>query len=290
VDISLWCGYLGAMNTQSTRLEDRTASRGDGVTSKPTPRSDGHRPDPGTTGRYTIRSERVDIQVGDGPPMGTYLALPAAPGPFPGVVVAMELFGVDAAVRDVCDRLAGLGFTALAPDLHHRTEPGAELPRDAAGRERGFELLELMTRTAVLQDIRACMDHLHASGSEPVSMVGLSLGGHIAYLAATEFDLAAVAVFYGGWLPGTDIPLSQPEPTLSLTPAITGRVLFLVGENDHVVPPGQQHEIADALREAGIDHEFVVYPGVGHGFLSTDPSTAADAWHRVHALLTSVGA
>ncbi|WP_031066413.1 dienelactone hydrolase family protein [Streptomyces sp. NRRL WC-3742] len=243
------------------------------------------------SGPHTIRTERVGIQVGDdGPPMGGYLARPATPGPFPGVVVAMELFGVDAAVRDVCNRLATLGFTALAPDLHHRTAPGTELPRDPAGRERGFELLELMTRTTVLDDVRACIEHLRASGSERVGMVGLSIGGHIAYLAATAFDLASVAVLYGGWLPTTDIPLSRPEPTLSLTPAITARVLFLVGENDHVVPPAHQREIARALREAGIDHEFVVYPGTGHGFLSTDPATASDAWNRVHTLLADAGA
>ncbi|MFC1413183.1 dienelactone hydrolase family protein [Streptacidiphilus sp. N1-12] len=242
------------------------------------------------TGPYAIQVEHVDVRVGEGPPMGAYLARPADPGPFPGVVVGMELFGVDAAVRDVCDRLAGLGFVALAPDLHHRTAPGEELARDPAGRERGFELLGLMTRTTVLQDVGACIDHLRASGSEPVSMVGLSLGGHIAYLAATAFDLAAVAVLYGGWLPTTDIPLGRPQPTLSLTPSITGKVLFLVGEDDQVVPPGHRSEIADALREAGVDHEVVVYPGAGHGFLNTDPAAAADAWQRVHTLLTGVGA
>ncbi|WP_246114000.1 dienelactone hydrolase family protein [Streptomyces montanus] len=241
----------------------------------------------GMTGPYAIGTEQVDIPVGDGPPMGAYIARPRAPGPFPGVLVGMELFGVDADVRDVCDRLAGLGFVALAPDFHHRTAPGSELPRDPAGRERGFELLGLMTRATVLSDVGAAIGHLHAVGSARVSMVGLSLGGHIAYLAATEFDLAAVAVFYGGWLPTTDIPISRPEPTLSLTPKITGRLLFLVGERDHVVPPAQQREITDALREAGIQHEMVVYPGIGHRFLHTDPATAADAWHRVHALLTS---
>jgi carboxymethylenebutenolidase len=240
------------------------------------------------TGSYAIRTERIDVSVGDGPPMGAYLARPTAPGTFPGVLVGMELFGIDAGVRDVCDQLAGLGFVALAPDFHHRTAPGTELSRDPTGRARGFELLELMTRTTVLSDVRAAMDHLHAAGSQHVSMVGLSLGGHIAYLAATEFDLAAVAVFYGGWLPTTDIPISRPEPTLSLTPQITGRVLFLVGENDHVVPSGQQREIADALREADVHHEIVVYPGIGHGFLGTDQATSADAWRRVHALLTSV--
>lgn len=262
MDTSLGCGYVGAMNVMNTNV--------------------------GMTGPYAIRTEHVDIPVGGRPPMAAYIARPTAPGPFPGVLVGMELFGVDAGVRDVCDQLAGLGFVALAPDFHHRTAPGSELPRDPAGRERGFELLGLMTRATVLSDVRAAIDHLHTVGSKRVSMVGLSLGGHIAYLAATEFHLAAVVVFYGGWLPTTDIPISRPEPTLSLTPKITGRVLFLVGEVDHVVPPEQQREITDALREAGIRHEMVVYPGVGHGFLHADPTTASDAWRRVHTLLTSV--
>ncbi|MFD5616388.1 dienelactone hydrolase family protein [Kitasatospora sp. NPDC127060] len=54
------------------------------------------------------------------------------------------------------------------------------------------------------------------------------------------------------------------------------------------MPPAQQREIADALREAGIRHEMVVHPGVGHGFLHAEPATAADVWRRVHTLLTSV--
>ncbi len=74
-----------------------------------------------------------------------------------------------------------------------------------------------------------------------VSMVGLSLGGHIAYVAATEFDLAEVAVFYGGWLPSTDIPISRPEPTLSLPPNLTGPVLFLVGEEAMSCRPHSTH-------------------------------------------------
>ncbi|MFR9800523.1 dienelactone hydrolase family protein [Streptomyces sp. MS06] len=287
------------MDTRSTAPEDRGTGTSGGPAQQSARRSQDRPPDPGAPGNRTvrtirpirpIRTERVGVPVDDLPPMGAYLARPAAPGPFPGVVVGMELFGVDAAVREVCDRLAGLGFAAIAPDLHHRTAPGTELPRDPAGRERGFELLGLMTRTGVLRDVRACMDHLRASGSEHVGMVGLSLGGHVAYLAATRLDLAAVAVFYGGWLPTTDIPLSRPEPTLSLTPSITGRLLFLVGEDDHVVPPDHRREIADALGAAGVEHEVVVYPGVGHGFLGTDPAAAADAWHRVHTLLTGVAA
>ena len=102
--------------------------------------------------------------------------------------------------------------------------------------------------------------------------------------------LAAVAVLYGGWIPTTDIPLSQPEPTLARTPGITGRVLILVGEQDHVVPREHRRAIADALTAARIDHEIVEYPGVGHGFFCDrrdgyDRAAAEDSWERLASLL-----
>ncbi len=238
-----------------------------------------------------IVTRTVDIAVDDGTTMRGYVARPTGPGPYPGVVVAMELFGLSAHVREVCEQLADLGFVVLAPDLYHRTAPGVELAEDAAGRERGFELLHQQTREQVLRDIAAAIDRLRADGSAAVGMVGLSVGGHVAYLAATEFDLPA-AVIYGGWLPTTDIPLGRPEPTLARTPQITGRILILVGEHDQVVPAEHRREIAQALRAAGVRHEVVTYPGVAHGFLSDrrttyDPTAARDAWRRIQDLLTA---
>ena len=239
-----------------------------------------------------ILTNSVDIAVDDGTTMRGHVARPTAPGSHPGVVVAMELFGLSAHVRDVCERLAALGFVALAPDLYHRTAPGMELAEDAAGRERGFHLLHQQTRAQVLQDIAAAIDWLHTDGSTAVGMLGLSVGGHVAYLAATAFDLPAVAVIYGGWLPTIDIPISRPEPTLSRTPQITGRLLILLGDDDHVIPPEHRRDIAQALRAAGVRHEIITYPGVGHGFLSDrratyDPTAAHDTWQRLQQLLTA---
>jgi len=224
--------------------------------------------------------------------MSAYVARPARPEPFPGVLVAMELFGVSAHVRDVCERLAGLGLIALAPDLYHRTAPGIELAHDSAGRERGFELLHTMSRPQVLRDVRAALDHLRARGSAHVGMVGLSLGGHVAYLAATELDLAAVAVLYGGWSPTTEIPISRPEPTLARTPGIGAHMLVLVGEDDQAVPPWHRRAIADALRVANVRHELVEYPGATHGFLcdrrdTYEPAAAQDALRRIKELLAA---
>jgi carboxymethylenebutenolidase len=244
--------------------------------------------------RAAVLTERFPIDVGDGTSMDVYIARPAISGPSAGVIVAGELFGVSAHVRDVCERLAELGYVALAPDLYHRSAPGIELAHDGDGRERGFELLHQMTRPQALADLRAAGIHLRTTGATRVGMIGLSVGGHLAYLAATdrEVDLAAAVVAYGGWIPTTDIPLGQPTPTLADTAAITGRILVLVGENDHVVPPEHRQAIRDALRSAGVRHEMLEFAGAPHGFLcdrrdSFDPEAARDAWQRIDELFAA---
>ena len=115
--------------------------------------------------------------------------------------------------------------------------------------------------------MRAAVEHLRAGGAPRVAVIGLSLGGHVAYLAATAIDIDAVVCAYPGWLAGTEIGLSRPEPTLTLTPGISGRVLILTGSDDHAVPDADREAIAQALRDAGVDHEVVVYPQIPHGFL-----------------------
>lgn len=237
-----------------------------------------------TASRYCL-SETARIPVPGTAPMTGYLARPAGARPIGSVLVGMELFGVSAHVRDICDRLASVGYVALAPDLYHRSAPGVELAADDRGRARGFELLQQLTRAQALDDVRAAIAWL-GPRAPLAGMVGLSVGGHVAYLAAAHLDLPAVAVFYGGWVPTTEITISQPEPTINATPAITGRVLMVVGSLDPVVPPEHRRQIADALSGAGIDHQLIEYPGVGHGFLcdrrDTFHAEAADnAWNRL---------
>ena len=60
--------------------------------------------------------------------------------------------------------------------------------------------------------------------------------------------------------------MSQPSPTLDLTAGISGRILYLVGEDDTLIDAGQRRQIRDALQAAGTDHEFVTYPDAAHAF------------------------
>lgn len=240
--------------------------------------------------RTEILTHTADVPMGDGSTMGGYVARPTSPTPQAGVIVAGELFGISAHVRDVCEHLAAFGYLALAPDLYHRTAPSVELAHDLAGRERGMQLLAQLTREHALEDVRAAIEYLEAHACRRIGMVGLSLGGHIAYLAATEYDLAAVAVLYGGWISTTEIPLSRPEPPIARTGQIAARMLILVGEEDHIVPAEDREAIAAALTSAGVRHQLIEYADTPHGFLcdrrdSYRPDAACDAWQKLKAVL-----
>jgi len=236
----------------------------------------------------------ITIAVEDGSSLPAYLTRPAANPAPAGVIVAHELFGVNPDIRGVADDLARAGFLTIAPEFYHRdAAPGRWLERDDTGREEGFGYLNRLTRDQALADAAAASAWLTSEpGIERVAVVGFSAGGHLAYLAACRLPVSRAAVLYGGWLPGTDIPMSQPTPTLDLTPGITGRVLYLVGEDDALIDAAQREQIRTALAIAGVDHELVSYPGTGHAFFwpGTPPFSKEardDAWQRIVALLAS---
>jgi carboxymethylenebutenolidase len=242
----------------------------------------------------TIPNEPVRLPVADGSVLPAYVARPPGGHSRTGVIVAHELFGVAPNIRAVADDLAAAGYLALAPEFYHRNAPpGHWLTVDDAGREEGFRLLNALSRQQALDDVAACMTWLRdQQGIELIATIGFSAGGHLAYLAACRLPISRAAIMYGGWLPTTDIPLSQPEPTLDLTPGITGRILYAVGEDDFLIDAAQRALIADTLKAAGVEHEMAVYPGTGHAFFW--PGTPAfnqrsrdDAWARVLDLLAS---
>ena len=227
------------------------------------------------------------INIGN---MDAYLARPQAPGAYPGVILAHQLFGLAPDVRAAADRIASLGYVVVAPDFFHRSERAVVLAPTPEGRTRGFALMGALTRDGVLADVRAARDYLGTG--EKTAMVGLSMGGHLAYYAATQLDLAVAIVLYAGWLTGTDMPVSTPEPTIELTGGIKGRLVFIAGDQDHVVTQEQRTAIDDRLIGDGIRHDMVVLPGARHAFLaegtpSYDADAAAAAWQIIEEVLAA---
>lgn len=234
--------------------------------------------------------EPVQIPTPDGP-MGGYLVLPEGGGESPGVLVFMEIFGVNAHIRDVTERVAAEGYVALAPDYFHRTAPGIELGYDDAGFARGMELLHALKADEMIRDARAAVDYLDqrpevASGR--IGAMGFCIGGHMAYLTACTTDVAAAASYYGGGIAAPQGP-GGGESTLSRTPGIRGRVHCYFGGRDALIPPDQIEAIRKALDATGGGHEIFVYDEADHGFHCDQRSTyhaasAADAWAKTKAL------
>lgn len=221
--------------------------------------------------------------------MNLYVSVPDGPGPFPGVVIGMEIFGIDTSMKTIADRIAREGYVAVVPDFYHRTAPGAYLAYDTAGRSEGLRLAHLLTRDGVLRDMESTLDYLKEGPSKgkKTGFLGFSLGGHIGYLSAASFPLSAAVLFYGGWIMDTGIALSRPEPTSTLTSRIArqgGRVLYFVGAEDHLINREQVALLKETLSEAGVPHTVVVYPGVKHGFFaegrpeSFNAGASRDAW------------
>jgi carboxymethylenebutenolidase len=240
----------------------------------------------------TVTNEAIKLPVADGTTMQAYLARPVGDHARTGVIVAHELFAVNPDISTVADDLAAVGYLTIAPEFYHRdAPPGRWLERDAAGRQEGFGHLNRLGRQQALDDAAACIIWLNAQPTvERIAMIGFSAGGHLSYLAACRLPIDRTVVLYGGWLPTTDIPMSQPSATLELTPGIRGRMLYLVGEDDALIDAAQRRQIADALQTAGIEHDVISYPGAEHAFFW--PGTPAfnqaardDAWSRVLALL-----
>jgi len=239
------------------------------------------------------KSERLTVTVG-GSKMPAYLARPAEDGQYPGVVVFMEIFGINAHIRSVADRVAAEGYVVIAPDVFHRTAPGIELGYDAAGLGKGIELLGNVRASELMADAGAAIDALEQRrdvGGKGIGVMGFCAGGHAAYLTACEFPVRASACFYPGGVahaaPGNETPA-----TLDRTSKIKGRILCMFGERDAYIPADDVAKIRAALEAANVRHELVVYPGVGHGFFCDaradyDKASADDAWRRVKELFAA---
>ncbi|MFT4570200.1 MAG: carboxymethylenebutenolidase [Hyphomicrobiaceae bacterium] len=235
------------------------------------------------------RNQWTTVEVGGGA-MAGYVARPNDDISYPGVLLFMEIFGVNSHMRAVADRVAAEGYVVMAPDLFHRTAPGVELGYDESGLARGIELVGQVSAPELRADVCAAFASLgaRADTTEKVGAMGFCFGGHAAYFAACELPIDATVSFYGGGIAAG--PMAGAErATVDLTPSIRGSILCLFGAQDGYIPPQQVEAIRGAFQANGTRGEVQVYDGVGHGFFCDvrdgfDRNAADDSWARLTAL------
>lgn len=226
--------------------------------------------------------------------MSAYMARPKTPGTYPGILLFMEIFGINSHIKEVAARLAHEGYVVLVPDIFHRTAPGLESSYDQMGYEKGMPLLHQLNREQVFRDIGNAYAYLKTHSSGKIGAIGFCIGGHLAYLAATRFSFDAVASFYGGAIANTSIKLSQPEATVDLTPSMAkhvGRILCFFGEHDSMISAEERNKVKKALESAQIQHEVITYQDASHGFFcdqrgSFHQPSRDDAWQKVRTLFS----
>lgn len=225
---------------------------------------------------------KTTIDAGDGRGFAAYVSQPEKPNGH-AVIVLQEIFGVTDAIRGVADRYAAEGYLALAPDLYWRIEPGVELSHSKADVERAFQYLERFDEEAGLADIGRVAAHIRAMPGlrGRVAVVGLCLGGKLAFRCAARLDVDAAAVFYGVGV----------EDHLDEVAALRCPVVLHYGDQDRYASAEAQARIEAALPPAA-GGGFHRYPGVGHGFYTRgDLEAAALAHERTTAFLrTALGA
>jgi len=212
------------------------------------------------------------------------LAVPAGAGPWPGVVLVHEAFGLTDVMRRQAIRMAAAGYLALMPDLF--SEGGARKCLVAT-----FRALSAGTGRAFV-DIESAREFLavHTDCTGRVGVLGFCMGGGFALATATRgFEVASVN--YGR------LPADLHERVLGACPIVGS-----YGANDRSLP-GAVTRLGVALARQGIAHDVKEYPGAGHSFLNDadtgpmmlrpvfkhilgagpDPEAAADAWQRIEA-------
>jgi len=237
-----------------------------------------------------IRTSHVQIPFAGGS-FGAYVARPDDARPLPAVLVFMEIFGINKHIRSVTDRLAAEGYVAVAPDFFHRTGAGMELAYDKAGLEEGRKHLRGLSEPELRDDLAAALSYLDGRADVAhgaYAATGFCVGGHVAYLAATTGRFRACASFYGGGIAAKQGFGGGPAP-LSRAAEIRGHLLCLFGAKDALIPQEQVELLRDALIQAEVDHEIVVYESASHGFFcemreSYDAQAAGDAWKRLTRL------
>ena len=163
-------------------------------------------------------------------------------------IVLPEVFGLNAWVRSVVDRLAAHGHPALAVPLFARTAPDLELAYEPSDLAQGRRHKDATTTEQILGDVAAAVSWLGVRYPQAaVHVVGFCFGGHAAFLAATLPGVEHAFDFYGAGV--SRMRPGGGEPSLALLPEIQARLTCVFGTADPLIPSEDREAIGVALRQ-----------------------------------------
>ncbi len=223
-----------------------------------------------------LAHETVEFRANGGSASG-YLAKPVEGGPYPGVVVIQEWWGLNPNICDIANRIAAEGYVALAPDLFH----GAV----TAEPDEAQKLMMTLQEPNALVDMSGAVAALQARDdvrSDRIGVTGFCLGGGMSLLLAMNNPaVTASAPFYG-----------VPGAGMGDAGQIQGAVMGFFAGRDEWINAEVVEGIQSALDGAGVRNEIHMYEESDHGFFNDtsdiyDAEAAADAWDKLKAFFAS---
>ena len=225
----------------------------------------------------------VEISTGDGKIPG-YRAYPASAPHAPVVLVVQEIFGLHEHIRDICRRLAKVGYYAIAPDLYARQGDVTQI-EDINRIVK--EIVPKVADAQVMGDLDAAVAFAKREGAaaDRLAITGFCWGGRIVWLYAERNPALKAGIAWYGRLGGSTAPL-QPKNPLDLVADLHAPVLGLYGGADTGIPVADVKRMEEAAKAAGKTVDLVVYPDTPHAFNadyrpSYREGPARDGWRRM---------
>jgi carboxymethylenebutenolidase len=230
----------------------------------------------------SISHEELVLEAADGNRFAAFAATPEQPSRT-GIVVLPDVRGLYRFYEELALRFAERGHAAVAIDYFGRSAGIGKRDDDFPYQEH----VAKTTQQGIQADTGAAVAWLRARGCEAVFTVGFCFGGRNSWLAAASgHGLTGAVGFYGG--PGERN--GQPGPT-QRAHELAAPILALQAGDDANITPKLNAAFEAALREAGVEHELVVYDGAPHSFFDRryeeHAEASADAWSRVLAFVDS---
>jgi len=237
-----------------------------------------------TTDAEDLEAGEVSIASADGEIPG-YRAMPKIGKSFPVVLVVQEIFGVHEHIKDVCRRLAKLGYLAIAPELYARQGDASKFTDIA---QLVSQIVSQVPDAQVMSDLDAAVQWAARSGKADVRRLGITgfcWGGRITWLYASRNANLKAGVAWYGRLVGQSAAL-QPKHPIDVAGSLKAPVLGLYGGRDQSIPMETVERMRAALQAAGGTSEIHVYPQAGHAFHADyrptyDKAAAQDGWSRL---------
>ncbi len=222
--------------------------------------------------------------------MPAYRAQPAEGKNFPTILVVQEIFGVHEHIKDVCRRLAKLGYQAIAPELYARQ---GDPSKYASIPDLMTQIVAKVPDAQVLGDLDASATWASSNGGDPkrLGITGFCWGGRFVWLYAAHNPKLKTGVAWYGRLVGQTSEL-MPRHPIDVVGELQAPVLGLYAGQDQGIPPGTVEKMRTALKAAenpaSKGSEIVVFPNAPHAFNadyrpSYRKEEAESAWQQMQA-------